>query len=801
MSRVSSYGDCRSPKEERGSPPAEPPIEDDRGVFHVIQQLAAEEGALWSILDGLKSNATHVSYFCREYWGTSASQAQLSLERLNCNERLKRQVQQACVLESLSLAVASHLCTGIMQGVSVTIRSRLRNLLYYIHENCLVLLDLVCQRWLAENPTRWSESEYGHCPENLNLDILVRVKRYRRLRKGEHIMALRQHNEMIANVVRQLCRGAATKRPPLSSRGGNSPGDRSPGVRAGGASPQTGGAIQNNVLAAVNEILTSRTPLDRLRASTIRSRMSQYMRFRPLLNTDGADPDCPWPIQDPYERYGAAELAIAQEHLDSRLPVPAVIWFEPLPPMMPDLENKLKLPPAQPDVYTLVLDLDETLVHYFELDGMGNYDIRPGMHEFLVRMNQLGYEIIIFTAATQDYADWVIDQIDPDHLVHYRLYRQHALPWGPIFVKDLSRLGRDLDRVVIIDNVQENFMLQPHNGIFICTWYEDPHDTALFALTPLLDELQATRVKVPEILEKYRDQIPTWAGFDQYSQLGCEYSDLDPQMMDDGLAQDAYVGPPAPAMQPAAAPKPAAVVPQPTPPVPAPKPPQPVVPTPQPVQTPVQPALQRPEPARAEPAQPQQPTAQQQPAPVNQQGRIEREAPPLDHQHMQQNSYTMQTPSYTPSEHSMAVGTGPASSSSYMSGYQPPTAAPATAGYLNSRSKGGYPSQQLQAAPSHEPPREVVAPKAQPSTQQPQGQLQPPGPRSAHSGTGVPVQQAPGSPGHPQPQAGQPQMRAFSGIAGPYQSGPPANQARPAFFGRPGLGPHQAPPPALAGRR
>merc|ERR1712217_579484 len=78
---------------------------------------------------------------------------------------------------------------------------------------------------------------------------------------------------------------------------------------------------------------------------------------------------------------------------------------------------------------------------------------------------------------------------------------------------------------LIIDNVQENFMLQPNNGIFIVTWYDDPHDTALFALTPLLDELLATRAKVPEILDKYRDQIPMWAGFDQLSQLG-EYSDL-----------------------------------------------------------------------------------------------------------------------------------------------------------------------------------------------------------------------------------------------------------------------------------
>jgi len=285
----------------------------------------------------------------------------------------------------------------------------------------------------------------------------------------------------------------------------------------------------NNVLTAVNDVLTARgTALDRLKPSTIRAKMLQHMTFRALVNVNGEDPDSPWPLEDPYIRYGIDQFAQDAP----------IIWFEPLPPMLPNLEEDPKLPPCGPDTYTLVLDLDETLVHYYEHDGLGNYHIRPGMHEFLERMNSLGYELVIFTAATQDYADWVIDQIDPGKLIHYRLYRQHALPWGPIFVKDMSRLGRDLDRTLMIDNVQENFMLQPNNGIFIMTWYDDAHDTALFALTPLLDELIATRSKVPEILEKYRDQIPTWAGFDQYSQLGGEYSEFDPPPDDSPSGQE-----------------------------------------------------------------------------------------------------------------------------------------------------------------------------------------------------------------------------------------------------------------------
>lgn len=77
--------------------------------------------------------------------------------------------------------------------------------------------------------------------------------------------------------------------------------------------------------------------------------------------------------------------------------------------------------------YTLVLDLDETLVHYFQTETEGKCLIRPNAEAFLQEMSKY-YEIVIFTAAMQDYADWVIDQIDPEGYIKYRLYRQHALP-------------------------------------------------------------------------------------------------------------------------------------------------------------------------------------------------------------------------------------------------------------------------------------------------------------------------------------------------------------------------------------
>jgi TFIIF-interacting CTD phosphatase-like protein len=76
-------------------------------------------------------------------------------------------------------------------------------------------------------------------------------------------------------------------------------------------------------------------------------------------------------------------------------------------PYLPPLTEK-----EQAKTYTLVLDLDETLAHYFEVGTEGKFLIRPGCQKFLKEMNKY-YEIVIFTAAIKDYADWAINQFDP----------------------------------------------------------------------------------------------------------------------------------------------------------------------------------------------------------------------------------------------------------------------------------------------------------------------------------------------------------------------------------------------------
>lgn len=144
--------------------------------------------------------------------------------------------------------------------------------------------------------------------------------------------------------------------------------------------------------------------------------------------------------------------------------------------------------------FTLVLDLDETLGHFHK----GNFEKRPGVDVFLFEMSRV-YELVLFTAASQEYANRAMKLVDSDNLVLLRLYREHVFGQG---VKDLESLGRDLDKLIIIDNFPKSFEKQPKNGIEIKPWLGDPKDQELTKLILPLKEIPFVRGKhLHEMLE------------------------------------------------------------------------------------------------------------------------------------------------------------------------------------------------------------------------------------------------------------------------------------------------------------
>ena len=152
----------------------------------------------------------------------------------------------------------------------------------------------------------------------------------------------------------------------------------------------------------------------------------------------------------------------------------------------------------------LVIDLDETLVHSnfkyvqdadfvvpVEIDGTVHKVFvlkRPGCDEFLRRVGAL-YEIVIFTASLGKYANPVLDLLDIHRVVHFRLFREACVNYDGNFVKDLSRLGRELKNVIIIDNSSTSYMLQPRNAVPIKSWFDDANDEELFHLADALEDM------------------------------------------------------------------------------------------------------------------------------------------------------------------------------------------------------------------------------------------------------------------------------------------------------------------------
>lgn len=95
------------------------------------------------------------------------------------------------------------------------------------------------------------------------------------------------------------------------------------------------------------------------------------------------------------------------------------------------------------------------------LDGIGYnvyVNVRHGVTEFLDKMAEV-YEIVIFTASLAAYANPLLDKLDVNKRIRGRLFRESCVSINGSYVKDLSKLGRNLKNVIIIDNSPMSYSL------------------------------------------------------------------------------------------------------------------------------------------------------------------------------------------------------------------------------------------------------------------------------------------------------------------------------------------------------
>ncbi|KAK1437848.1 hypothetical protein QVD17_03648 [Tagetes erecta] len=149
--------------------------------------------------------------------------------------------------------------------------------------------------------------------------------------------------------------------------------------------------------------------------------------------------------------------------------------------LLPDLH------PLEQHVFTLVLDLNETLLYSdWKRDRGWRTFKRPGVDDFLERLAQF-YEIVVYSDQQSMYVDPVVDRLDEKHCIRYRLSRAATRYQDGKHYRDLSKLNRDPSRVLYVSGNALESCLQSENCVPIKPWKCEAEDTTLLDLLPFLE--------------------------------------------------------------------------------------------------------------------------------------------------------------------------------------------------------------------------------------------------------------------------------------------------------------------------
>ena len=177
--------------------------------------------------------------------------------------------------------------------------------------------------------------------------------------------------------------------------------------------------------------------------------------------------------------------------------------------------------------HTLVLDLDDTLIlSDWRRERGWRVFKRPGAADFLKHMAQF-YEVVVFSEQLSTYVDPIVERLDPQHFLAGRLYREAAQYKNGEYLRDLSKLNRDVGKVIYV-TARPKTAMQRENVVVINPYRiqsepastsgggegdanapggERRVDTELLDLMPFLESIVRLDVKdVREVLESYQKE-------------------------------------------------------------------------------------------------------------------------------------------------------------------------------------------------------------------------------------------------------------------------------------------------------
>lgn len=195
-------------------------------------------------------------------------------------------------------------------------------------------------------------------------------------------------------------------------------------------------------------------------------------------------------------------------------PTSASKYIIPVPPRLYPLSRN----PGKKKRKTLILDLDETLIHSLartspristaqlkmieiKINNVSTlyYVYKRPCCDYFLKEIANWFDLQIFTASVQEYADPIIDWLESE------IVTSKATPLGPLFlkryyrndctyrkgvgyVKDLSKFfpREELKNVLILDNSPVSYAKHERNAVMIEGWINDTSDRDLLNLLPML---------------------------------------------------------------------------------------------------------------------------------------------------------------------------------------------------------------------------------------------------------------------------------------------------------------------------
>ncbi|KAL9581574.1 MAG: hypothetical protein Q9212_003827, partial [Teloschistes hypoglaucus] len=161
--------------------------------------------------------------------------------------------------------------------------------------------------------------------------------------------------------------------------------------------------------------------------------------------------------------------------------------------------------------YTLVLSLEDLLVHSEWTREHGwRMAKRPGVDYFLRYLSQY-YELVIFTSLPSMTGDPIIRKLDPFRMVLWPLFREATRYKNGEYIKDLSYLNRPLSKTILLDTNPSHASFQPSNAIILKKWTGQPADTELVSLIPFLEYIASMGISdTRDVLKSFENtHIPT----------------------------------------------------------------------------------------------------------------------------------------------------------------------------------------------------------------------------------------------------------------------------------------------------